>query len=398
MFVFHMKVLFKNRISAAFLWLVPIFFLFGAAVIGNQLLKEEARVQPFAVAVVNEDPTFETKLVIEQFTDSRHLNGIMTTKNMKRNEAKTSLRNNKIAAIIHIPKGFSRDVAKGKNTPVKVTGNLQRPLQSELVRQVMESAANYTSAAQSGINTVYHFMEEEYFSSKDKKAEYKKDILSFSLHVLGRNGIYEEIEQENLFQQSLIDYYAVSFYVLLIMIWSYLGLLLLKTNVNGAIPLRLTSIGVSPFHFAFARMLAAWLLVSVSSLVLAFGLLYWQGFDLIGGIGQFTVGTLLLAAVFTTLFMMLEALLRSDKLLQFVSVVVILCSAAIGEHFIPAVYFPEWLQQVNLFSLNGWMLKFMFSIVGDGAVHSSWEIGSGLLLIVILNIGLIRIFFGLRRV
>ncbi|MEK4534183.1 hypothetical protein NST21_02225 [Peribacillus sp. FSL K6-1552] len=52
------------------MWLTPIFFLLGAAVIGNYFLKEESRVQPFKVAIVNDDPSVETNLVIEQLTDS----------------------------------------------------------------------------------------------------------------------------------------------------------------------------------------------------------------------------------------------------------------------------------------------------------------------------------------
>ncbi|MGE7767608.1 hypothetical protein [Peribacillus sp. NPDC096540] len=46
------------------MWLTPIFFLLGAAVIENHLLKEESR--------VHEYPTVETKLVIEQLTYNPH--------------------------------------------------------------------------------------------------------------------------------------------------------------------------------------------------------------------------------------------------------------------------------------------------------------------------------------
>ncbi|WMX56091.1 hypothetical protein [Peribacillus sp. R9-11] len=47
-----MKVLLENRKAAEGMWLTPIFFLLGAAVIGNYFLKEESRVQPFKVAIV----------------------------------------------------------------------------------------------------------------------------------------------------------------------------------------------------------------------------------------------------------------------------------------------------------------------------------------------------------
>ncbi|MFE4240347.1 hypothetical protein [Peribacillus butanolivorans] len=67
---FYLKVLLENRKAAEGMWLTPIFFLLGAAVIENYFLEEESRVQPFKVAIVNDDPSVETNLVIEQLTDS----------------------------------------------------------------------------------------------------------------------------------------------------------------------------------------------------------------------------------------------------------------------------------------------------------------------------------------
>lgn len=394
---FYLKVLLKNRNAAAALWLTPIFFLLGAAVIGNHFLKEESRVQAFQVAVINEDPTVETKMVIEQLTDSPHLNEIMTTVEADQQEADELLRNNKVAAVIYIPKGFSRDVARGINTPVKVSGNSQRPLQSQLVRHVMESAADFTSAAQGGINTINYFMEEAEFSESSQKKQFKRDVLSFSLHVLSRGEMFEEKQQQNLFQKSLLHYYVLSFYVLLIMIWSFLGLLLLKRNESVAIEKRLLGLGFSNFQSTLSRMIATYIMVSVSSIAIGISYLFWKGITDIAEINLWIGGTLVVAFVFITFFVWLEAMVWNERFYQFAGMGFILLGAVIGEHFIPVVYFPDWLQNLNLFSLNGWVLKFMFAVVQEESVYSAVEIGIWLLTLSICTIFITKGILQIRR-
>lgn len=394
---FYMKVLLKNRKAATLLWLAPIFFLLGAAMAGSHLLKEEARVQVFKVAIVNDDPTVETKLVIRQLTESRHLNGLIRIYEVGRPQAEKFLQNDEVAAAIYIPEGFSRDVARGENTPVKVVGNPRRPLQSQLIRHVMESAADFTSAAQSGINTVDYFMEEADFSEREQKSQFKKDILSFSLHILGRGEIFSENQLKDLFQQSLVQYYAISFYILLMMIWSYLGLSLLKTNVSRSIYFRLTGLGISAFQTVSARMLSAFLFVFVSSVIAGVPLLLWQEigitpYNLVVLIG----GIIPVALMFTTLFMLLETVFHG-RLHQFISMAAILFGAIIGEHFIPAVYFPDWLQSLNAFSVNGWALKFGFSLFQEEAFHAALKPVAILLLVSAVNIAATKLILSMRK-
>ncbi|MEK1831946.1 ABC transporter permease [Priestia megaterium] len=108
------------------------------------------------MAIVDKDDTAQTKYVIEQLTEGK-LRKILKPLYTNEQKAKQLLQQNKVAAIVMLPKGFSHDIAHGKNQPLYVIGNSNKPLQSQLFRYVMESAADYTSAAQSGINTVEAF-------------------------------------------------------------------------------------------------------------------------------------------------------------------------------------------------------------------------------------------------
>lgn len=363
---YYLKIFLRNRKAAAAMWLAPIFFLFGAALIGSSLLKEDARVEPFKAAIVNEDHTMETKMVIKQLTDSGHLNRVIKTDIMSAEKAEQLLRENKIAAIIHIPEGFSSDVAKGENTPVRVVGNPQRPLESQLVRHLLESAADFTSAAQSGINTVYYFMEDAELPKGEKRAQYKRDLVSFSLHILGRGEIFEEHRQENLFQESLYDYYAISFYILCLMIWTYLCHNLLKEKAGVAVQARLSAMGYTALQSLAGKWAAVSIFVFFGAMLIGVPYLIWKDGSVPGPV--FIGGTLLIVFAFASLFTLTGALIKNDRLNLLANMLVILLGAIIGEHLIPAVYYPEWLLQLNAFSLNGWALKFMFAIVQGGPV------------------------------
>lgn len=381
MFTFiYLNIFLKNRKSAVVLWLAPILFLFGIAILSSQLLEEDSRVESFKVAIVNEDQTFETQMVIRQLTEGEHLQTLISTLETDKESAEALLHQNEIVAIIHIPENFSRDVAYGKNTPVTLIGNEKRPLQSQLIRHVMESAADFTSAAQSGINTVSLFMEEANFSEQEKSEQFKRDILSFALHVLGRGELFEHVEQHNLFQKQILHYYALSFYVLLIMIWSFMALFLLKTNVNNSIYERLISFGVQSAQLVCARFFAGLVLVTISSLFVSIPTLVWLGVENFSEIAQLVGTTLFITFVFLSIFIALEVFFVSEKIHLFMSLLVIVLGLVIGEHFIPTVYYPEWLANLNAFSLNGWILKWLFSLVLGTSNYSSIEIGLGLFL------------------
>ena len=399
MFIFtsiYLKMIRNNRMSASIIWLTPIFFLIGAGIIGIQQFKEESRTEQFKVAIVNDDSTFETKLVIRQLTESPHLK-IFSTIEVDIKTAESYLKENEIAAIVHIPHDFSRDVAKGINTPVKVIGNQNRPLQSQLILHVLESAADFTSAAQSGINTVNYFLEEADFSKEDIKTQFKKDVLSFGLHILGRGELFETVEKQSLFQQSILLYYALSFYVLLIMIWSYMGILLLKTNMKKAIRLRLAAMGFFKMHSVFSRMLVVFALVVSSALLVAIPLLIWQGTGSWNELLILVGATMMITLVFLSLFVLIEALVDSERLYSAVSLLIIIISGIIGEHFIPMVYYPDWLEKLNAFSLNGWILKWIFSLHLDWSVYSSTQIGISLLAFVISCLFFVGVILQLER-
>jgi ABC-2 type transport system permease protein len=355
---FQLKTLVHSWKITVVLLLTPMLFFSGIGLVCIKLFSEEAHVQIFEIAIVDDDQTIETKYVIGQLLDNSHLTKVTKVTIVDHAKARTLMEKNKVAAMIVIPEGFSRDVKKGLNTPVKVIGNGKRPLQAQLVRHLMESSAKLTTAAQSGINTIDHFLAEEDVSNNVRHAEFKKSLLSFSLHILGRGTIFEMKERKNLFQKDILQYYVLSFYLLLIMIWSFGFLVLLRGRINAPLRNRLNSRGITEWKEKFSGFAAAVVCVSLISYLLSLPITWWFRSSLLNNGNVLSI--ILIVLTFSAFFMMLAVLVSNDQLFLLLGIGLILIGTVAGGHFIPVVYFPDWLERMGMFTINSWALKSVF--------------------------------------
>ncbi len=330
--------------------------------------------EPFDVAVVNGDPTFETKLVIRQLTDSPELSEIMRTIETGEEEAEKMLADDKLAAVILIPEGFSKDVSKGINTPVTVISNEKKPLQAQLVRHVMDSAAKFTSAAQSGINTVSYYMEEGDFPKKERKAQFKQDVTSFTLHILGRGKLFDEQFQDHLFSRNAAGYYIISIFVLLVTIWSFLTLQLMKKRVNPAVYERLASLGYSSLQITMAKGAAVMLFIYALSLFTALPVFYTGGYAESVPVLLFTI--FVLASFSVCFFLLIDELIPDAELSFLCASFLIVVGAILGGHLIPEMYFPDWMQRLSDFTVNSWLMTFTFTNIQENTFQ--WGMGTAL--------------------
>ncbi|MGR6337157.1 ABC transporter permease [Priestia megaterium] len=357
--LFTCKALLKNIKSLILLIMIPALFLLGAGIIISQTMQGEERVNRFPVAIVDKDDTAQTKYVIEQLTEGK-LRKIMKPLYTNEQRAKQLLQQNKVAAIVTLPKGFSHDIAHGKNQPLYVIGNSNKPLQSQLFRYVMESAADYTSAAQSGINTVDAFLEKENVSDENRRAEFKKSLVTFGLHVLDRGSLFDEQIETSFFQQDMKQYYVLSFAALLLMIWSYGGWLLASETQTSPVLARMKTRGVSFVHIYLAQLTALYVLLLPVSVVLFGSLLRGLKLPVTGTYGELFLGVSGSLFAFLCLFLLLRVLFLSQKAYQITGLLFILLSAMLSGHVVPVVYLPDWASVFQKWSLNTHVLELLF--------------------------------------
>lgn len=363
LFSFQTKLLIINWRTLLLFLVIPIMLFASLILILEQLLEKEGVVAPFKMAIVDQDNTVETALVIKQLEDHEQLEKLVELLQTDEKTAHELIQANKVAGILKIPKGFSKDVRNGKNTPVSVIGNKNQPLQAALIRYLVESAANLTSAAQSGINTIYEFISSEEISKKELRAEYKKSIVSFSLHIIGRNSIYQQKHDHHLYLSNLKQYYCISFYILTLFIWGFGSVFLLKREVLTTVSYRLLSRGVLPVQKNMADLLALLVVLNSAAIVVGVAMDILLKLDIPFLLMALT--SILIMTTFTSLFMMFYTFIGNLKIYLFFCIPILFISSIISGHFFPTSFLPKWLETISGYSVDTMALQHLFSLVGE---------------------------------
>lgn len=206
----------------------------------------------FAVAIVDEDNTFETKLLMKQYEESEELQNVLVFEKTDASTASERLTANEIAGIVIVPDGFTKGIRRGKNIPVAVIGNPERPFQAELLKQVMVSNANLISSAQSGANAAFHYLRKMGLSSEEF-AKYRDTIITdFTLQALNRNKIYETETLSAFGGITTVEFYSLSGVLILLLVGGLFGMSLTARSEQTALRERLKLQGVRSGVFFLA--------------------------------------------------------------------------------------------------------------------------------------------------
>ena len=106
-FSLSFKILLKNWRMTILLLLIPLALVATLGVTFSALFHKEEQIKSFSVSIVDEDNTFETQFILQQFTENEELHKLITPIETDINEANRLLKRNTIAAIIIVPEGFS---------------------------------------------------------------------------------------------------------------------------------------------------------------------------------------------------------------------------------------------------------------------------------------------------
>ncbi|ERN51888.1 ABC transporter permease [Alkalihalophilus marmarensis] len=332
----------------------PLLLFSAIGLIVTHQLTPSDTINKMSVGVVDLDQTFETKQAIGQMFDNEDVEQVIETFDTTEAKGTEMLASGELDALVVIPEGFSDDLRYGINSPITVIGQSSQPLQSALILQLLTAASHYVSAAQSGVNAVHHFLVEQDVSADVRQAELQRNIVTFSLDALGRLDVFDEVLVSGLFQEHLVLYYIASFLVLAVMTWSFFIVHILRQAFDAATFDRLRTRGINDWHFAGATFINAAAIVFLTGAVVGLPAIYAAEGN--ASLFLIAVGIVLLALLFSSLFYGISVWIKSEQGVQIVSWLFFLIGATAGGHFVPAFYFPDWLQTLSDWTINKWAL------------------------------------------
>lgn len=388
---YEWKIYIADRKAMGVILLAPFFLLLLFSYALSPLIEQETWIEKFDIALVNLDPSWETKTIVSHFESAEEVRQIVNIHHLNRAEAQKRLLANQIAAIIIIPEGFSKDLEVGANTPVEVIGNHQRPLQSELVRILMQSGADLITAAQSGVNTIYLYMQKANVNPVELEQVFNQSVMQFTLQSLVRGEIFEKRTVSAFGSITAEEYYAVSISILFLLGTGLLGLRIGQRE--GMIVLqRLLAVGIPFTKIILARWISLALLLAIPYTLYYTFIQFFLDDFFRGDWFSFLFISMLIIGTVSAFYLFLSSLVTQMANLNVLSFMFIMVMSIIGGSLIPLAYLPAWMDSLDVFSLNMWATRGLYDALflgsGELLMHSAAVLGASTVLLLALSIWL----------
>lgn len=354
---------FQHLLTMLFPLFIVSLLLYGLA----PLWKGHQWVKPYQVALVDQDETVETKLLTRQFQSSKEMNKVVSFQRTTLEKAKDLLQKNKIAAIVVLPKGFTNSLQYGENKPAIVTGNAKKPLEAMLFKEMMEANAKLVSAAQSGVNTTYHYMKKAGVQGDKLDRILKQLIVSFSLQSLGRNNVFETVTLNAFNGLAIKEYFSISLLLILFMLNSLFALHMMKNEEQGVLKQRLTVMGVNETSVILADFIVLSVLTSIQTGLLL-GAFSWL-------IDSINLSFVLIAFLFTftmnAFFIWLTSIGIKGRSFISIGLMIILLFSSMSGIILPLSYLPATFEAVSHFLPVRWAQTGLISAIVQHSPTSS---------------------------
>jgi ABC-2 type transport system permease protein len=382
------KLFLKDWKACVLLLAVPFVFISFFAWALTPYLNKSSFVEPFSIALVDNENTTQTRMLSKQLDDMGIFKEILR---LDENEARRRLADRSISAIIIIPSDFTESVSMGENKPVTVIGSRSAPLQSYIVKSLMQSAANQVSAAQSAIMTIHRFDREAGLKGDELEKDFNDSIMKFFLEALSRREVFSQLEGTPQFDLTPVEYFTAALLVVFMMFAGMPGMKMLVTERSMGITRRLSASPVRMWQVVLSKLVTSLLLV-----ILQFGVIigltsavfknYW-GAPVKSILLLF--GGLVLAVSAWSVFV--SSIATSPASADVIGNLGILLSAVIGGSIYPLSTMPEFIRDISRLTINRWAMDgFMVLFSGNDALSvSSYSLvlaGMGLALFLLSSL------------
>jgi len=200
----------------------PLLILGLLGFIFSDYMSHNEIINKIEIALINNDDSQASKMLINDFKNNKSFAKLFQLTIYDMEEAKEKYLKGDVTAILEIPEDFSKSLISYENKPLNLTINPENPLESLILRNVMESYSKYISAADISVYTLYQQIKDIGLS----REEINRINDVFSIHM-----ILTALERDNLFKYNPIttipstssfEYFIIATGVLLAM---YVGLI-----------------------------------------------------------------------------------------------------------------------------------------------------------------------------
>lgn len=378
------------------IFISPIIFLIFVSYIISPYLIEDRDFEKIDLALVNLDNSRITKMIIQHFLNDEGVEKFVNVLQVDEQEAEQLLNENRVSSIVIIPKGFSADLSVGVNTPVTVIGNQKLPLQATIIKLLMESGANMVTASQSGINTIYSYMQRIETPAEELNDIFQDSVMKFSLYSLGRNEIWVKQTSSPYGDLTMAQYYLVNMGILFVFLMSLLGVKI-STNESVRLEKRLLTFGMDSFDYMLVRMLSLSIFIAIPYAAYFWVFSFMMKDDFSGSVFHMAVVGIIMIMSFSALFTAISTIFKEIVTINLVSMIFIIVIAVLGGTIIPITLLPSFVGQFQFLSMTHWISQGFYLAFFHINEPLFWNTVLVLCLFIVIHLTLAKVFYQRQR-
>lgn len=356
------KIILRDVKALLLLLIMPVLVISVFAVALGPMLEKTSFIEPFSIAVVDQEDSVWTGMLIAQLRNLDMLDNIYRA---NEDEAKRLIENNEAAAAIVIPENITDSVERWEPEQGKVIGNSQLHLQTQIVKNVAVVGSTSVSA---GLAALYAINDYEYRAGVDPEQVYQDIVKAnedFINVVLARKEIFRETRHRGA-GVSPAEYYAASLLSVFIMFSSVPCIKMLAQERKLGISARFGSAPAGGWQSIISKLVLS-VVISAAQFILIglFLRLSSKSF------GRIPAGPFILVFLFTTIAaaafsLLIAAIATSAASTDLIANLSILLMAIVGGSVYPLTSLPGLCKDLSALTINRWSTEgFLAILTGD---------------------------------
>ncbi|WP_060679159.1 ABC transporter permease [Virgibacillus halodenitrificans] len=349
-FTNNVRYLKRKWLSLPLLLLLPIIII-GLVITITISLFSPSETTPIQVGLVDMEQSKETQLVVDLIEESSQLGSFIQLKGMKEQTAEASLQSNDLTAYIVFPSNFTTDLYKGNSVTIPIIGNPQKPIESHMVKQLIESITRHIRASQANILTINQYAKNMNIADTTRNDLVFEQFKEFLFYTIGKDKIISEEKISNQTTSAPLHYYGLGSWFIIFTLWMLGMYSLLGKEEPPLLKTRMSLYGVSEMQQLIAKIMVTGLFSTFLAGILFSILNYLLNWSIpTENVVRITLICFLYGIIFLVLMAFVEIIISSAKLRLLIQAGLTGFMLLISGALIPTIYFPLILQDILQYS------------------------------------------------
>lgn len=378
-------------------YMLPLILLFPALLIGGVVVLimtffDVSETSPIQLAVVNEDQSEETEMIVEVLEESSEFGPFMQVEVMEREEAEISIAEDEISSYVLLPSDFTQNLYAGYAVTMSVIGNPDQQTESNVVHELINSVMRHIESSQANILLVDEYAQKVNMDEDTRSELIMDEFMRTFLSIAGKDKIMSEDTVKNYSTTSPVHYFVISSFFILLTAWLLVIYHFLYREEANRMKERMRLYGVTALQQVLARMAVTLFITVIVGAVAFYGIVSFVEFDLYTeDVVRIAFICMLYSVIYLLGLAIIELMIQAPRIRLLIHSLFTLLLIVLSGALIPTIYFPLYIQEFLTYIPSYEALFWLQEILLNERLYADYQSllvygGSGMVILILLSI------------